>query len=357
MDFTHHLAVSYYKTIAVINEAHKIYLVQHQETHKIFIKKILDVYNTDIYEYLYLHPIAGIPKIIAFNEENNQLTVIEDYISGSSLEDKIRQHNLSISDIASYMTDLCTVLQPLHHADPPIVHRDIKPSNIIINCWNHAVLLDFNAAKFFSKNSTEDTILLGTQGYAAPEQYGFGSSSPQTDIYSLGILLKEMTTSLSDPCHLFDHAIETCTKLKASERYESVNDLKKYMETLFKPQRSLKFPTCIQKYYLPGYRSHTPWKIFLASAYYLFVTWLCISFNVKDTRGFALFSYRICTLGIMLSWVFSCFNYRNIQCLIPLCKQKNRFLRYLGIIILNTVIVFSLFVILFISEELCLALS
>ena len=45
MDFSHRLAISYYKTIAVINESHNIYLVQHQETKQIFIKKILDVFN------------------------------------------------------------------------------------------------------------------------------------------------------------------------------------------------------------------------------------------------------------------------------------------------------------------------
>ena len=89
MDFTHRLSASYYKTIAVMNESHKIYFVQHSETKKIFIKKILDVYNIDIYKYLYHNPVIGIPKIIDFYEENQQLTVIEEYISGTSLEDKI----------------------------------------------------------------------------------------------------------------------------------------------------------------------------------------------------------------------------------------------------------------------------
>ena len=82
---------------------------------------------------------------------------------------------------------------------PAIIHRDIKPSNIIITAYNRAVLLDFNAAKYYSCQSTEDTVLLGTQGYASPEQYGFGSSSPQTDIYSMGILFRELLNSI---CYL-----------------------------------------------------------------------------------------------------------------------------------------------------------
>lgn len=351
MDFTRHLAVSYYKTIAVIDEPHKIYLAQHRENHKIFVKKILDVYNIDIYEYLYRYPIAGTPRILAFCEENNQLTVIEDHISGSSLKDKIQQHSLSASDIVRYMSDLCTVLQPLHQAIPPIIHRDIKPANIMIDCWNHAVLLDFNAAKFFSPGTAADTVLLGTQGYAAPEQYGFGASSPQTDIYSLGVLLKEMTDSLSEPCHLFDTAIETCTRLKAAERYRSANELKKYMEALSDQQHAHRSAKPLQKYALPGYRSHTPWKMLLASIYYLFVFWMCATFQVNNIHGLALLLYKICMLAISLSWVFSCFNYRNIHCMIPFCKHRSRPVRWLGIFLLVLVIVLISFLLLCISLE------
>ena len=64
MDFSHRLAISYYKTIEVNNESHNIYLVQHQETKQIFIKKILDVLNADIYERLYNNHVVGTPKII-----------------------------------------------------------------------------------------------------------------------------------------------------------------------------------------------------------------------------------------------------------------------------------------------------
>ncbi len=352
MDFTQHLSVSYYKNIAVIDESHKIYLAQHQESHKVFVKKILDVYNADIYEYLYLHPIAGTPKILALCEEDQQLTVVEEYISGTSLADRIHSHCLSTADIVRYMIDLCDILEALHQAYPPIIHRDIKPSNIMIDCWNHAVLLDFNAAKFFSPGHTADTVLLGTMGYAAPEQYGFGASSPQTDIYSLGILLREMKHSLLAPCAAFDAAIETCTKLKAAERYSSVGELKKYMESISAPRHLLGLPTFLKGYVLPGYRSHTPWKMLLATVYYLLTLWLCAGFQVKGLHGFRLLFYKIFTLLASLSWVFSGFNYRNIQNLMPLCHDRSPFLRALGILILTLVIILFSFLILCISQEL-----
>lgn len=61
---------------------------------------------------------------------------------------------------------------------PPIVHRDIKPSNIILTEDGRIVLIDLNAARLDDKNRSHDTQLIGTAGFAAPEQYGFAASSP-----------------------------------------------------------------------------------------------------------------------------------------------------------------------------------
>lgn len=353
MDYTHRLAISYYKTIAVINEMHNIFLVQHQETQKIFIKKILDVYNIGIYEHLYNNHIVGTPKIIDYCEEDNKLIIIEEYIAGDSLQEKIQRSLLSISDILIYIQDLCNILEKFHSMTPEIIHRDIKPSNIIITSCNHAVLLDFNAAKFFSAESTEDTVLLGTQGYAAPEQYGFGVSSPQTDIYSLGIVLKEMVASLLSPCDLFDSIIDKCIQLNPSERYQTVNELKRAVSGLIKPERQHIVSNHIAKFLPPGYRTKTPWKMLVSSIFYLFISWMCLSLEIKNISGAALWLERIFVLSMMLFIVFGCFNYMDIQQLIPLCKHKNRLVHYIGIVILDVTVILSLFIILFIIETIC----
>ena len=107
MDLDQRLAISYYKPIAAINEPHHVYLVQHQETKKIAIKKVLDVYNLAVYAELYRNPIAGTPRIINYCEEAGQLTVIEEYISGTSLQDKIRHADIAPSDMLQYTLDLC----------------------------------------------------------------------------------------------------------------------------------------------------------------------------------------------------------------------------------------------------------
>ena len=354
MDYAERLAISYYNTIATINDAHKVYLVQHRESQKIYIKKIIDIYNPYIYKYLQDHPITGIPKLYDIYAENGQLTIIEEFISGTSLQELIDDRALSIDFIVRFLCELCDILEKLHFLNPPIIHRDIKPSNIIITPYQHVVLIDFNAAKYFTNQSDSDTVLLGTKGYAAPEQYGFGSSTPQTDIYALGILLKELSAALSVPTTLFDAIIQICTQINPSDRFQNVHMLKAEIEKIkngstndHRPARPAKpaGPVTWKNLTPPGFRTRTPWKIFTASIIYLFIFWLCLSFEVKDATVVQVWIERIISLLIMLSVVFCCFNYCNIQCFVPLCTSNHRLLRYFGILLLNIAVTFSLFMV------------
>ena len=77
MDLNDHLLLSYYKTIAVINEKHNVTLVQHSETHKFYVKKILDVYDLTVYEHLKYHPVPGIPRIYVCIEDEQQLEALK----------------------------------------------------------------------------------------------------------------------------------------------------------------------------------------------------------------------------------------------------------------------------------------
>ena len=354
MNYMERLAISYYNTIATINSAHKVYLVQHRESQKIYIKKILDVYNPHIYEYLQNHCIAGIPKLYNVCEENGQLTIIEEFISGTSLQEIIDTNALSVDLIIRFMSELCDILGRLHSLNPPIIHRDIKPSNIIITPCHHVVLIDFNAAKYLTDVNHSDTVLLGTKGYAAPEQYGFGSSTPQTDIYALGILLKELSSALPASPNLFDAIINQCTQINPSERWENTDALKAEINKLSKyntnPIQATE--TIAWKHLMPpGFRTNTPWKIFIASVIYLFIFWLCLTLNVKDATVSKLWIERIFSLLILLSVVFCSFNYCNIQRLMPLCTNRRRIIRYLGILLLNVAIIFLLFIVMFLLED------
>lgn len=353
MDYSHRLAISYYKTIATINEPHKVYLVQHQENHHFFVKKELDVYNLDVYKYLYQNPIEGIPRIFDYYEDEGHLTVIEEYISGYPLQEKINTSCLTVDSITHYMLDLCEIIEKLHCLNPPIVHRDIKPSNIIITNYDRIVLLDFNAAKYFTGNNSSDTILLGTRGYAAPEQYGFGSSSPQTDIYSLGILLKELVSTLTVHTDKFDKIIDICTQMSPADRYQSVSELKLALSGCDKSISCKNSSFTIRNLLPPGYRTLTPWKIAVATIVYPFIFLLSLTLEAENTYGAALWIERFFCLMIMLSVIFGCFNYLDIQRFFPLCQHKNRFIHYIGIALLDFIMVILLFILMLIIESVC----
>ena len=361
--------MSDYKIISALNEEHKVYLVQSALSDKVYVQKILDVYNIRVYEYLYRNPVAGIPRLINYYEDGNQLIVIEEYISGTSLQEKIDNSDLSVSDIRSYMIMLCNILEALHSMTPPIIHRDIKPSNIIITSYNYAMLLDFNAAKQFSGQNESDTVLIGTPGYAAPEQYGFGSSSPKTDIYSLGIVLSEMLGSITPAPDIapilqrLNLIADRCTQMTPAARYQSVAELKNAVsQSCYPAQHNTSAAGNSSQYahsnrdsdshFLPpGFRTRTPWKMLLSSVAYLFIIWLCLSLEIENTYGAKLWLERIFCLGMFIFAIFCGFNYLNVQNILPLCKSKNRFLHYVGIILLDVAVIFALFVIMFIIES------
>ena len=352
MDLSQRLSISYYKTIATINEPHKIYLVQHQETGKFYVKKILDVYSIEVYMYLKSNPITGIPRIIDFCEEDNTLTLIEEYVSGTTLKEKIESGKLTADQIGNYMINLCEILERLHSHTPALIHRDIKPSNIIISSYDNVKLLDFNAAKCSSGdiNHGADTVLLGTQGYAAPEQYGFGESSPQTDIYSLGIIIREASASLMIKTHKFDSIISKCTQMDPSRRYHSAKELKvALMRLMGKDLAPEAEQVSITSYLPPGFRTMTPGKMIVAIPVYILIFSLCFTLEVKDTSGAALWLERIALLIIFLGDIFIGYNYLGIQRIFPPCRSSNRLVRTIGtaaLIAIYSVVMFFLLMLL-----------
>lgn len=345
MDFSKRLSISYYKNIAVLNEEHKVYLVQHQESNKIFVKKKLDIFNSSVYKNLQANPIEGIPQIVELYEEDSTLTVIEEYISGETLQEKLDKCFLHEEDINCYINALCNILIKLHSLNPPIIHRDIKPSNIIITPSNEVFLIDFNAAKYFTDIKSSDTVMLGTKGYAAPEQYGFGSSTQQTDIYAIGMLLKELTSMLCTPTNKYNAIIQKCTQINPADRFMSIVELQKMLQHDF-PHNGSNFQIKSWRSLIPpGFRRHKPKMMIISSIGYFLILLLCLSLEAENATVTELWVERIFCLLVILSVVFVGTNYLNIQKLFPLCQHKNRILHYLGIIMLD-ILFFSILTIL-----------
>ena len=234
--FDSKLPISYYKEIATLNEEHSIFFVQHIDTKKVYIKKTMTVYNLDVFEQLFKKPIKNIPRIYAMYEHDNCLTIIEEYISGDSLQEIIDLcGSLDESDVINYCIKLCDILNDLHSSKPALIHRDIKPSNIILTEDERIILIDLNAARQCIDEKERDTRLLGTRGFAAPEQFGFGNSSSQTDIYAIGNLMKTLLGPNNGDRKIsnkLNSVINKCLELSPKDRYSSAAQLKSALEKI-----------------------------------------------------------------------------------------------------------------------------
>lgn len=367
MNLSQRLSNSFYQVVAAINEPHKVYLVQHRDSGRFYVKKILDVYSADVYKDLQAHPIPGIPRIIDSWEEDRHLVIIEEYISGVTLRDMIESTSspaadtdlrevLTVERIGRYMSDLCEILERLHEHNPPLIHRDIKPSNIIITSCGNVMLLDFNTARFYSgePGRESDTRLLGTKGYAAPEQYGFGESSPQTDLYSIGRVLQECvdvlpktdidsgnhigrqksaSEKITDP-HTFDSVIQKCTQMTPSKRYSSAAALKNaLLGCLGQSSRPDIMGPMINPYLPPGFRTLNPWKMLIASVVYFLVFDLSLTLKDQTASMQVLWMERLLVLFLGLMNIALGSNYLGIQRYMPFHSSSSPALRIAGVLL------------------------
>ena len=161
------------------------------------------------------------PKIIYLVEDETETTVIEEYVSGHSLQEVLdRKEYLAEKDVCRIAVQLCQGLAVLHRAG--IIHRDIKPANLI---WGNGIvrLLDFDAARVQKEEAQEDTVHLGTKGYAPPEQFGYGQTDARSDIYALGVTLLEL---LGPDYHGYLRPIlKKCKEIDPKKRYQKVQSV------------------------------------------------------------------------------------------------------------------------------------
>lgn len=138
------------------------------------------------------HPFF-FPTIVQCVSTGKDLVVVLEYISGETLDKAIEgSDRIAATDVL--FPQICESVAYLHRKG--IVHRDIKPTNIMVS-GSRIVLIDFGIARVYKSDVSQDTIHLGTRGYAPPEQFGFGQTDAHSDVYALGILLGYCLTGLS----------------------------------------------------------------------------------------------------------------------------------------------------------------
>lgn len=141
------------------------------------------------------HP--RIPRFLkAFTEgagTSTRLYLAQSFVSGESLAARLEHHRFDEPEVMHLAEEALEILAWLHARRPVVLHRDVKPSNLILGPEGALHLVDFGSARDLAGDATHRSTLVGTFGYAAPEQLG-GTVEPRSDLYSLGATLIHLLT-------------------------------------------------------------------------------------------------------------------------------------------------------------------
>lgn len=128
-----------------------------------------------------------------FGEQDGVTYLTMRYLQAGTVKEILERGPLPLADAARILNDVAAALDHAHAHG--IIHRDVKPANVLVDKEGSAFLTDFGIAKVLEGTSNlTGSAMLGTPTYMAPEQTLSRPVTPQTDVYSLGVMLYEMVT-------------------------------------------------------------------------------------------------------------------------------------------------------------------
>lgn len=186
------------------------------------------------------HP--AIPRIVDIidKEDDPQIYIVMDYVEGESLDKVLEEWGAQSEEVViDWAKQICDTLAYLHSQKPPIIYRDMKPANIMLKPEGNLKIIDFGISREYKEQNLADTTILGTKGYAPPEQFGSRQTDPRSDIYALGMTMHHLVTGvdpkkndyvpirqwnpeLSDGLEII---IDKCVQMDPNDRYQNCNEL------------------------------------------------------------------------------------------------------------------------------------
>lgn len=178
------------------------------------------------YEVLQKIRCVHLPEIYDVLEMDDGQIVLEEYIDGITVAQVMEIEKYRSAGARKVLSGVCGALSVLHERG--IIHRDVKPENVMIEKSGRVVLIDLNASRMAS-NASKDTIIMGTVGYASPEQLGLSQTDARTDIYAAGVLYNVMLTgqhpSVSIAKGKAGRIVRKCTAVNSDERFQTADAL------------------------------------------------------------------------------------------------------------------------------------
>lgn len=183
---------------------------------------------------------AALPRIVDIIDNGVTIYVVMDYIEGESLDKILNEYGAQPEELViGCAMQLCDALAYLHAQKPPIIYRDMKPANIMLKPEGNIKIIDFGIAREYKEQSLADTTVLGTKGYAPPEQYS-GQTDARSDIFALGMTMHHLLTGIDPrsgeayaPVRMWNPElsegieliIDKCVEPAPENRYQNCSDL------------------------------------------------------------------------------------------------------------------------------------
>ncbi|HEX8368741.1 MAG TPA: protein kinase [Pyrinomonadaceae bacterium] len=286
----------------------EVYLAQDKSLNRKVALKILSAKFADDYDLLRRfereaetasalnHP--NILTVYEFGKEAGLHFITTEFVEGETLREKLKRERLSVTEILNIAEQTASALAAAHSAG--VIHRDVKPENIMLRADSLVKVLDFGLAKFVEKAEEHDPdavtqpyvhtqpgTVMGTVFYMSPEQARGKQIDERSDIWSLGVILYEMTSGqlpfqdetasdviasilksnpapithyVNDVPRELSHIIMKALRKDSSERYqkmsEMLGEIKDFRQELeFEAKRLGKSGIVTQKNPQNGYRT------------------------------------------------------------------------------------------------------
>lgn len=377
MELTDKYWLSEYQDLGELNGNENVHIVRNNLSGSICVKKYVALEMEGIYQFLKNHPNPYIPRIYHCIQDVQYLIVIEEYLKGKNLEGILTERLRREDEAADIIICLCKAMELLHNADPPIICRDLKAENVMITQEGAVKLVDFDIARVYQHGKNRDTMMMGTEHYAAPEQFGFAQTDARTDIYAMGVLLNYLLTGRYPIEYTvagnMGRIVRKCTALKPEERYQTVMELREALKEYLNLANADICQNILPKvsyqkmdgmadrkaggsFAIPGFRSKKVWKMCAAVLGYIMITWACFTMDFQSNNQNMTFpKLQMKQLFVWLAQiatVFYIYNYLDIQnkWKLPMIHKQRRSQRICGYIL-------AWFIFLLIAAVICAVLE
>ncbi|MBU5430263.1 protein kinase [Kineothrix sp. MSJ-39] len=219
-------------------EEKSCYLLQKKETQEKYIvkcRKEREDRDSLQKEYEELGRLAerypNLYQRATLHKADGYVYLLRAYMEGKNLEEYVAEDPyLKPERQLEILEEICQAVARLHAMDPVILHRDMKPQNLILDAGGHVHLIDFETAREYDGTKKKDTVFFGTEGSAAPEQYGYAQTDVRTDVFGIGKIAEYLYEEYQvgyDPLteKRLQRIIKKATAFDPADRYQNVQAL------------------------------------------------------------------------------------------------------------------------------------